>query len=95
MNRYFCALLLGGALLAPVGLMADDHDHDRDRARDGRYYDTYSRDYHNWDDREDRAYRHYLEQQHRAYRDWAHANKKEQKEYWKWRHKHMDWDDRH
>jgi hypothetical protein len=89
MNRYFCALLLGSALLAPVGLRADDHD------RDHRYYDAYTRDYHNWDDREDRAYRHWLEEQHRAYRDYAHASKKDQKEYWKWRHKHMDWDDRH
>lgn len=33
-----------------------------------RVYDPGHKDYHNWDEREDRAYRHYLEERHEEYR---------------------------
>ena len=87
MKRYLMSLVLGATLLTPVALLADDHDHDK-----RRYYDPDARDYHEWNQREDRAYRHYLEEQHHQYRDWNKANKKEQREYWRWRHRHMDYD---
>ena len=92
MHRCICAFLLGAALLAPVSMRAGDDDHhDRDHAR--RYWDPEHRDWHEWNDREDRAYRHYLEEQHREHRDWDKINKKQQREYWKWRHEHRDQDD--
>ena len=59
-----------------------------------RVYDPYQRDYHHWDDREDRAYRRYLSERHEEYRKLSKRKAEEQRDYWKWRHEHGD-DDRH
>ena len=94
--RYLASFLLGAALIAPMGLQAfDDRDHDRDdrgkKAR--RYYDRQYRDYHDWDAREDAAYRHWLleERREQQYRDYARLRRQQQIEYWRWRHAHLDW----
>jgi hypothetical protein len=87
MKRYFSTLLLGGALLLPVATVRADDDH---RDNDRRYYDSYGRDYHNWDNREDQAYRRYLQERNEQYRDYVRLKKNEQREYWKWRHHHPD-----
>ena len=71
------------ALTAPVALRADDH-HDK------RYYDRDGRDYHTWDDHEDRAYRVYLGEQHRDYREFHRVKPVQQREYFRWRHEHPD-----
>src|SRR6266849_8368393 len=55
-----------------------------------RVYDRDHRDYHNWDDREDRAYRRYYVVQRRTYREYDKQNSKAQRKYWKWRHTHPD-----
>ena len=92
MGRYLSVFFLATALLAPITVRADDHDrddHERDR-RVNRYYDTDGRDWHQWNDREDRAYRHYLEERREHYRDWEHVNKRQQRDYWRWRHQHPD-----
>src|SRR5439155_5459375 len=89
MRRYFSALLLSGALLAPVAVRAADDEH-RDRERDHRFYDRSKRDYHEWNEREDRAYRRYLQERRRDYRDFTKAHRKDQDDYWKWRHHHRD-----
>ena len=96
MRRLVGLVLLSAALSAPVAVRADDQNkhHERDRDRDGRYYDTQHRDWHQWNDREDRAYRRYLEERHREYREYGKLNNREQREYWKWRHNHPDTDDR-
>jgi hypothetical protein len=89
MRRYLSALLLGAMLSAPLALTAKDRDHDR------RYYDPYRRDYHEWNENENRAWRHWREQErHRNYIEWQRANRREQREYWRWRHEHPDWDRR-
>ena len=83
-------LILGGlcmaaALIAPVTLKADDdHRHDK------RYYDRDGKDYHQWDDHEDRAYRLYLQEHHREYRVFPKTNAAQQREYFLWRHAHPD-----
>jgi len=82
MVRLIGTLLLGAALAAPVAIMADDHPH--------RYYDKDHKDYHEWNDHEDRAYRYYLNDQHKEYRDWTHVNHADQQRYWNWRHDHPD-----
>jgi hypothetical protein len=51
-----------------------------------------TRDYHNWHDNEERAYRGYLEENHRGYRPFAETNSKTQRAYWNWRHSHPDHD---
>jgi hypothetical protein len=55
-----------------------------------RVYDAGHKDYHNWDEREDRAYRHYLEERHEQYRKYDKLKEKEQRDYWNWRHSHPD-----
>jgi hypothetical protein len=45
-----------------------------------RVYDSHHHDYHNWDDREDQAYRGYLVERHH----------REQANYWNWRHSHPE-----
>ena len=89
MRRYLGAFFLTAALTVPLVVRADD-DHPR------RYYDRDRKDYHEWNEREDRAYRHYLEGQRREYREWNKLNRREQGEYWRWRHVHNneDWERR-
>jgi hypothetical protein len=89
MKRYFSTLLLGGALLLPVATVRAQDDYHRQTDRQ-RYYDPYGRDYHNWDNREDQAYRRYLHERNEEYREYARMNKQRQREYWKWRHHHPD-----
>src|SRR3954462_9048925 len=88
MRKFLGALLLSGFLMSPVALRADDHDRDRKV----RVYDRDRKDYHDWNENENRAFRHWMEQErHRTYRDWQHVSKKEQREYLRWRHEHSDW----
>jgi hypothetical protein len=75
-------MLLGAALIVPVAVKAgDDHK---------RYYDRDGRDYHEWNDHEDRAYRAYLGEQHRPYVEFGRVKAAHQREYFKWRHEHPD-----
>lgn len=93
--RYLGFVLLSAALAAPIAnarpLIQDHDEHDRDRDQH-RVYDPYHKDYHNWDDREDHVYRQWLEERHVAYVDIDHLKKKEQREYWNWRHEHEEHD---
>jgi hypothetical protein len=57
-HRYIASVLLVGALIAPVSIMAGQpQDHDPNRV-----YDRNHKDYHNWDDHENQAWHHYLEE---------------------------------
>ena len=89
MFRYAGALLLGAVLTVPVAMRADEH-RDRVENHDRRYYDAERKDYHEWNEREDQAYRRWLEERHRQHRDFTKASKQEQREYWRWRHEHPD-----
>ena len=55
-----------------------------------RYYDRNHHDYHQWNDREDHSYRVYLGERHRDYREFRLTNRRQQDDYWKWRHQHPD-----
>jgi hypothetical protein len=57
-----------------------------------RIYDRDHHDYHNWDAREDRAYRHYLVVNHRSYVVYSRQHNKVQRHYWDYRHTHPDRD---
>lgn len=88
-HRYLASLFLTAALAAPISIMAapvpqDDHD------RQNRVYDKKHKDYHNWDDNENRAWNQYLTENHRESHEYSRANKREQSEYWNWRHSHPD-----
>jgi hypothetical protein len=84
MKKAVFAVLMGATMIAsaPKALLADDH----------RYYDRDHKDYHAWNDGEARAYRHWIEEErHEKYVDWNRASRERQREYWRWRHEHMDW----
>jgi hypothetical protein len=93
-KKYLSLIFLTAALTAPLAVTAHagqevviqtNGDH-------RRYYDRDHRDYHEWNDGEDRSYRVYLGEQHRDYREFHHNNRREQQNYWRWRHNHPDHD---
>jgi hypothetical protein len=102
--KYVGVALLGMALGASGGIVtrADSQDEHRqeenrrnDEHRSRRVYDRTHKDYHNWDDNEDRTYRQYYSEQHRDYRDYNKLNRRQQSEYWQWRHNHSEGEQRH
>jgi hypothetical protein len=76
-SRTHVALLLTAVLAGSAGCAARV-----------RVYDAPHRDYHRWNDGEERAYRAYLAERHREYRAYRDLNRAEQDEYWQWRHDH-------
>jgi hypothetical protein len=87
-GRYISALLLAAAA-APAVIVPEARAQE---ARQVRVYDRDHHDYHNWDEREDRAYRNYLVEQHRGYRAYDRQQHNVQRHYWNWRHSHPDHD---
>jgi hypothetical protein len=90
MDRYISSLFLAAAIAGPTAMMA--HPRPQDGSVQVRIYDRDHRDYHNWDDHEDRAYRRYLTVQHRGYREYYRQHYRVQRHYWNWRHSHPDRD---
>ncbi len=90
--RILSGLLLGAALIVPMafGAGGDDRDHGDHRGHDKRYYDRDGRDYHRWNDHEDRAYRMYLGEQHQPYVEFGRARADRRRAYFRWRHEHPD-----
>jgi hypothetical protein len=89
-HRYMSSLLLAAALVAPVAIMAAPAPND-----DGvqvRFYDTHHKDYHNWDDRENRSWGVYLSNNHKRSHEFSRSSRREQSHYWNWRHSHPDRD---
>lgn len=84
MKRFLSTFLLSGALLVSVGAVKADDDYSRPK----RYYDRDGRDYHVYDQKEDRAYRGYLVEKHYEYRAYPKLTRERQRDYWKWRHVH-------
>jgi hypothetical protein len=79
------ALILAATLVAPI-LAPNVASAGQER----RVYDRYHRDYHVWDDREDRAYRQYLAEQHRRYLTYERQRRARQTAYWRWRHERLE-----
>jgi hypothetical protein len=84
MHRYLSAFLLSVALVTPIVARADDHQQTK------RYYDKAHKDYHEWNDNEQRSYDQYQQEQHMQSRDFAKRSSSEQSQYFKWRHDHPD-----
>ena len=93
MKQTLIGLLLSGALLLPGCLFAQPQHRDddrRDHPDEHRYYDKKHKDYHEWNDHEDRAYRMYWQQHGGHYTDWDRASSRQRNDYWNWRHSHPD-----
>src|ERR1700761_6730660 len=84
-------LRLGGGLVVAGALGAAAPHAAQAQAVDVRIYDSHHHDYHNWDDREDRAYRRYLTEKHYEYVEYQKQQHRRQEAYWKWRHHHPDY----
>jgi hypothetical protein len=84
------SLLLAAALGAPVAVLATPGQ--KDAGVQVRIYDTHHKDYHNWDDRENHAWGLYLSSNHKKDHEFWKSSKKEQSQYWDWRHSHPDHD---
>jgi hypothetical protein len=85
MRRFLGALMLSGVLMAPLAIQSKAQVQ-------VRVYDRDHRDYHQWNDSENRAYRHWLtEERHRQWHEYNKASRSEQRDYWRWRHEHQDW----
>jgi hypothetical protein len=86
LSAFALVAAFGATALVPVCASAQD-SHDR-TTHERRVFDRNHRDYHVWNNDEDRVYREYLTQQHRKYRVFTRLNRKQQQEYWNWRHDH-------
>ena len=89
--RFVSSLFLAAVIAAPVSTIAAPVPQAGVQLR---IYDRDHKDYHNWDDNENRRWGLYLQENHRKDHDFRKANRKEQSEYWKWRHEHHDADER-
>jgi hypothetical protein len=70
---------------APVALMADEHS-----AQVRTYHDREHNDDHEWNNREDRAYRTWAKENHRKYQQFNRIPENDRQAYWGWRHNHSD-----
>ena len=78
--RYLSLIFLAGALATPLVTSGCAH----------RVYDPYYSDYHHWDHRETVYYQQWIVENHRDHHEYAKSNRKEQSQYWNWRHAHSD-----
>ena len=85
-HRIFASLILTAALAAPAAITASASP----QAVTVRVYDRDHKDYHNWDDNENRQWGIFLTNNHRDYHEYSRSNRKEQSEYWNWRHSNPD-----
>jgi len=86
----FAMFFATAALVAPLAVKTFAAQEVVVRTDHARYYDRDHKDYHEWNDGEDRSYRVYLTERHRQYHEFHHANHREQRDYWRWRHNHPD-----
>lgn len=84
LKRCISSILLAATLGAPVVMVTAC------AAQDDRVYDRDHKDYHHWDSHENQAWHRYLAENHRKDHEFAKADRKEQQEYWNWRHNHPD-----
>jgi hypothetical protein len=87
-KRCFASLVLTAVLAAPVAIFAAPVP--QEASVQVKFYDKDHNDYHAWDDNENRAWGVYLTDNHKKNHEFKNASKKEQRDYWNWRHQHPD-----
>jgi hypothetical protein len=87
-HRYLASLFLIAAIAAPLSLIAVPAP--QEASVQVRVYDKEHKDYHTWDDNENRSWVQYQTDNHKTQQDFSKANSKEQSQYWNFRHKHPD-----
>ncbi len=74
--------------MMPTALRAQDHQTTTTTVR--TYHDTKNNDDHEWNGREDQAYRAYNTEKHRKTVEFSKLKSNDQQAYWGWRHEHSD-----
>jgi hypothetical protein len=83
-THFLSSLVLIAVFVAPVSAIAAS----KETSVSVRVYDKDHKDYHNWDDHENKQWGVYLSENHKKYHEYSKSNKKEQSNYWNWRHSH-------
>lgn len=94
MHRFATIILFSAALVVPAAVVAQDRDRQEHAEQSRRYEDKRHNDSHEWNSNEDQAYRRYLKENHKRDKEFAKARRKDQDNYWNWRHSHPDNDHR-
>jgi len=89
-HRYVVSLFLTAAIAAPAAIMAVPVP--QQASAQVRVYDKDHKDYHDWNQNENHAWGQYQTDNHQKHSEFSKANKKEQSQYWNWRHAHPDKD---
>ena len=87
-HRYISSIFLAATLVIPVAIMAAPKP--QNASVQVRVYDRDHKDYHNWDDNENRAYTRYRSENPKVNIEFSKTSKKQQSQYWNWRHSHPD-----
>jgi hypothetical protein len=74
--------------IMPGALRAQDHETTTTTVR--TYHDTKNNQDHEWNDREDQAYRAYNTQKHHKTVEFSKLKPRDQQTYWNWRSQHSD-----
>jgi hypothetical protein len=82
-TRSIAALFLAAGLMTTPLAMAGELDNHR-------YYDKNHKDYHQWNENEERSYGIFLNENHIQVHVFSKAKPAEQQQYWNWRHQHPD-----
>jgi hypothetical protein len=82
------AALIVPSMMAPSTLRAEERQTTATTVR--TYHDTKNNDSHEWNSREDQAYRAYSTENHRKTVEFYKLKPKDQQAYWGWRHEHSD-----
>jgi hypothetical protein len=83
---FLSSLFLGAALIAPMAIVANAAP----QAVSVRVYDSGHKDYHNWDDNENRSYLTYRTAHPKYNVTFSKTSRSQQRNYWTWRHSHPD-----
>ena len=78
------AALMVPIVVTPVVLQADKHKDER------KFHDNRRKDDHEWNNREDQAYRMCAKGRHRPYVEFEKLEEQDRQSYWGWRHGHSD-----
>jgi hypothetical protein len=85
-HGFVSSLILAAVIAAPVAMFAAPGP----QSVQVRVYDRDHKDYHNWDDHENHAWGLYLSDNHKKTREYSRSSRKDQSNYWAWRHSHPD-----
>jgi hypothetical protein len=89
-HRYISSLFLAATLVIPVAIMAAPVPQEAKASVQVRVYDRNHKDYHTWDDNENRAYGQYRSENPKSAQEFSKGSKKQQSQYWNWRHANPD-----